>query len=32
MLGIEILENLKEHEAKLNGPYESRNIFSDIIE
>ena len=32
MLGIEILEYLKEHEAKLNGSYESRNISSDIIE
>lgn len=32
MLGIEILEYLKEHEAKLKGSYESRNISSDIIE
>lgn len=32
MLGIEILEYLKEQEAKLNGSYESRNISSDIIE
>ena len=32
MLGIEILEYLKEHEAKLNASYESRNISSDIIE
>ena len=32
MLGIEILEYLKEHEAKLNDSNESRNISSDIIE
>lgn len=32
MLGIEILEYLKEQEVKLNGSYESRNISSDIIE
>ena len=32
MLGIGILGYLKEHEAKLKGSYESRNISSDIIE
>ena len=32
MLGIKILEYLKEQEVKLNGSYESRNISSDIIE
>lgn len=32
MLGIEILEYLKEHEAKLNDSNESCNISSDIIE
>ena len=32
MLGIKILEYLKQQEEKLNDIYESRNISSDIIE